>query len=194
MRHDLKPALGLAMVALVALAAVAAVAADKAPPTPPAAPASKDKPAAPPAAPPAATEDARPLWSKRCLKAGDSGQEACFVEQYAIAMPDKTVLLNVLFGFLGPEGKPRVIITAPLGMLLIPGLVVAIDGGKPMTMPLESCNAGGCRTVVDMDPSSLDSFRRGSKMQVRYVNAERKTVEIPIDLKGLSAALAQLKP
>ncbi|XKH38044.1 invasion associated locus B family protein [Azospirillum doebereinerae] len=56
---------------------------------------------------------------------------------------------------LAPEGKPRVIMTAPLGVLLAPGWAMSIDTGKPVTLPFESCQTGGCRMVADLDQSSL---------------------------------------
>lgn len=145
------------------------------------------------AEPPAnADGGASPLWAKRCGKEGD-GRELCYVEQYAVAMPDNAVLLNVMIGFIGPEGRPRMILTAPLGIMLMPGLVMTIDSGKPITLPLESCQPGGCRTVADLDQSSLDQFRRGARMTVRFVTGDRKALDIPVPLKGLDAALKQLK-
>ncbi|CAO3425872.1 invasion associated locus B family protein [Azospirillum doebereinerae] len=143
--------------------------------------------------PPAKADGApQPLWSKRCVKeAGD--RETCFIEQYAVAVPANAVLLNVLFGFLGPEGKPRMIMTAPLGVLLAPGLAMSIDAAKPITLPFESCQTGGCRMVADLDQSSLDQFRRGDKMTVRFVTSDQKAVDIPVPLKGFDAALKQLR-
>ncbi|WP_376968018.1 invasion associated locus B family protein (plasmid) [Azospirillum sp. A26] len=146
------------------------------------------------AADPPAKADAAPapLWSKRCVKeAGD--RESCFIEQYAVAMPANAILLNVLVGYLAPEGKPRLIMTAPLGVLLQPGLAMSIDSAKPVTLPFESCQAGGCRMVADLDQSSLDQFRRGDKVTVRFVTADRKAVDIPVPLKGFDAALKQLR-
>ena len=141
----------------------------------------------------AAKADSGPqtLWSKRCVKEGD--RDVCFIEQYAVAMPANAVLLNVLVGFMAPEGKPRMIMTAPLGVLLAPGLTMSIDAGKPVTLPFESCQAGGCRVVADLDLSSLDRFRDGERMTVRFVTADQKAMDIPVPLKGLAEALKQLK-
>ena len=141
---------------------------------------------------PAGADGGAPLWAKRCGKDGD-GRELCYVEQYAMAMPANTMLLNVMIGFVGPEGKPRMIMTAPLGIMLMPGLVMTVDSGKPLTLPLESCQPGGCRTVADLDPSGLDQLRRGTRMTVRFVTGDGKALDIPVPLTGLDAALKQLK-
>lgn len=133
---------------------------------------------------------AGPLWSKQCTRDG-AGREVCYVEQYAIA--GNTVLLNVSMAFAGQGGRARLIMTAPLGVQLIPGLVMTIDGGKPVTLPFESCHAGGCRMIVELDEQSLDQIRRGASMTVRFVAADGKALDIPVPLKGLAAALKQLQ-
>jgi invasion protein IalB len=132
------------------------------------------------------------LWSKQCARDG-AAREICYVEQYAIAMPGNTVLLNVSMAFTGQGGRARLIMTAPLGVQLIPGLVMTIDAGKPVTLPFESCHAGGCRTIVELDEQSLDQIRRGANMTVRFISADSKAHDIPVPLKGLSAALQQLQ-
>ncbi len=133
-----------------------------------------------------------PLWSKQCARDG-AGREVCYVEQYAVAMPENTVLLNVSMAFTGQGGRARLIMTAPLGIQLIPGLVMTIDGGKSVTLPFESCHAGGCRSIVELDEQSLDQIRRGASMTVRFVAADSQAHDIPVPLKGLSAALKQLQ-
>lgn len=132
-----------------------------------------------------------PLWSRQCVKEAD--REVCYVEQYAVAMPANTVLLNVRLGYFGPEGRPRMIVTVPIGVLLAPGLGMSIDAGKPVTLPFESCQPGGCRAVVDMDQATLDQIRRGARLTMRFVGADRKALDIPVSLKGVDAALKQLR-
>jgi invasion protein IalB len=133
-----------------------------------------------------------PLWSKQCASDGGA-REICYVEQYAVAMPGNTVLLNVRMAFTGQGGRARLIMTAPLGVQLIPGLAMTIDSGKPVSLPFESCNAGGCRSIVELDEKSLDQIQRGANMTVRFVASDGKAYDIPVPLKGLSAALKQLR-
>jgi invasion protein IalB len=146
----------------------------------------QDKPAA------GKEQAAGPLWSKQCTRDG-AGREVCYVEQYAVGMPGNVVLLNVSMAFTGQGGRARLIMTAPLGVQLIPGLVMTIDGGKPVTLPFESCHAGGCRSIVELDEQSLNQIRRGTSMTVRFVGADSKALDIPVPLKGLTAALKQLQ-
>lgn len=132
-----------------------------------------------------------PLWSRQCVK--DADREVCYVEQYAVAMPANTILLNIRLGYFGPENRPRMIVTVPIGVLLGPGLGMSVDAGKPVTLPFESCQPGGCRAVVDMDQPTLDQIRRGARMTMRFVGADRNALDIPVSLKGVDAALKQLR-
>jgi invasion protein IalB len=132
-----------------------------------------------------------PLWSKQCVK-DPKDHDVCFVQQFAIALPQNVALLNVSIGYLGPDGKVRMIIRAPLAIFLPPGIQGTIDSGKPFTLPVESCDQGGCRTAVDMDDATTGQLRRGKVLTVRYITMDRKAVDIPIKLEGLAAALSTL--
>lgn len=133
------------------------------------------------------------LWSKQCLK-DPAGKDICFVQQFAIATQQKAVMLNVAFGYLGPEGKPRIILTAPLGILLVPGVQMTIDNGKPIVLPFDNCQPSGCRAAVDLDKQALDQFRNGKVLAVRYAMMDRKAIDIPIKLDGLDKALKSVAP
>ena len=130
-------------------------------------------------------------WSRTCAKEAD-GRDQCFVERSAVMMPANAVVLNVRFGFAGADRNARMVVTVPLGILLQPGLGLAIDAGQPITVPFESCHAGGCRATAHIDPAGLAHFRRGKTMTVGFANTDGKTVEIPVPLAGLDAAMNDL--
>ncbi len=143
-------------------------------------------------APPLAENEA-PAWSKQCVPSPDGQKQACFVQQFVLAAPQNTVMLKVIFSYLGPDNKPRMILEAPEGILLQQGLVLTIDTRKPLDVPLQACQTGACRAIVDMDDQALDQFTKGNVLTVRYVTADHKTIDLPVKLESLSAALKQLK-
>ncbi len=150
----------------------------------------RNLPPADKAAPPA--EKGTPAWSKQCVASPDGQKQACFVQQFVIAAPQNTVLLKVMFGYLGPDNKPRMIIEAPEGILIQSGLVLTVDTRQPMMVPLQACQPGACRAVVDMDDQALDQFRKGSVLSVRYLTGDHKAVDLPVKLDSLATALKQL--
>ncbi|WP_252181377.1 invasion associated locus B family protein [Azospirillum sp. B4] len=130
-----------------------------------------------------------PLWSKNCAKT-EAGAEVCYVEQFAIATPQNVMMLHVRVGYLGPEGKPRLILATPLGVLLQPGITLVLDQDKPLTLPFDACQQGGCVAAAELeDGKVLDHFTSGKVLAVRYINGDKAAVDIPVQLAGLAAAL-----
>ncbi|MEE3627750.1 invasion associated locus B family protein [Nitrospirillum sp. BR 11752] len=152
---------------------------------------------APPAGPPAAKgpevkQAPGPLWSKSCAKT-DAGADICYVEQFAIVTPQNVMMLHVQIGYLGPEGKPRLILTTPLGVLLQPGITLTVDQDKPLALPFDACQQGGCVAAADLeDGKVLDHFTGGKVLAVRYINGDKAAMDIPVQLNGLAAALKAL--
>lgn len=130
-----------------------------------------------------------PLWHKACDKAAP--EHHCWVEQFAVAMPNKVVVAHVRFDRQQGD-KTGIIIIAPLGVALIPGLQLVLDGGKPITLPYERCSARGCDASAVLDRAAVEKFERGKVLTVRYTIADAKAANIPIRLKGLTKALKSL--
>jgi invasion protein IalB len=134
------------------------------------------------------------LWGKQCGKSEAGRQQPCVVQQFVIGEPGKKQLLLVQFGYNGPKNIPRLILSAPLGILLPGGITLTIDAKKPLTVPFETCNAGGCLAVIDMDAPALEQFRKGKVLMVRYLVGDRKPLDLPVKLDGLDAALKSIAP
>ena len=130
-----------------------------------------------------------PLWHKACNKTAPGHR--CWVEQFAIAMPSKVVVAHVRFDRQQGD-KTGIIVVAPLGVALIPGLQLILDGGKPITLPYERCSAQGCDASAVLDRAAVEKFERGKTLTVRYTIAGTKTANIPIRLEGLTKALKSL--
>ncbi len=137
--------------------------------------------------------NAEPLWTRECAKAS-SGSDACFVQQFVVALPQKTVLLRVMFSYLGKENRPHMQLTVPLGVVLPAGLKLAIDGQPSITIPLQVCHSGGCESTADIDAQALDQFRKGKIASVRYQTTEGEQDDLPVKLDGLAATLKAVAP
>jgi len=142
---------------------------------------------------PSAAAAENPLWGRQCAKNGK--KDVCAVQQFVTAQPGDRQLLLAQLGYHGPNGSPRLILAAPLGVLLTKGVSFGIDGKKPLTVPFETCNSGGCLSIIDMDKAALDRFRKGNVLTVRYYLAgEEKPLDLPVKLEGLNAALKSIAP
>lgn len=136
----------------------------------------------------AATAAGTALWAKNCVK-NPAGGDICFVEQFAIANPQRTVLLHIRVGYLGAEGKPRIVIVTPLGVHLPPGVSLSLDDKEPLLLPYDSCQPSGCLVIADLNQEALHRFTTGTTLTVRYIGSDKGKLDIPIQLKGLGEAL-----
>jgi len=132
----------------------------------------------------------QPAWHKGCEQ-GPAGQ-TCYVEQFAIAQPKNVPVLYVRFDFAGSEGRARLAMTAPLGILLGQGLQLSVDGSKPIILPLAICTGRGCDASAVLDKDALERFTKGKSLVVRYAGADAQPTAIPIRLDGLTDALKSL--
>lgn len=128
------------------------------------------------------------LWAKNCVR-NPAGGDICFVEQFAIANPQRTMLLHVRVGYLGAEGKPRIVIVTPLGVHLPPGVSLSLDDKEPLLLPYDSCQPSGCLVIADLNQEALQRFTTGTTLTVRYIGGDKGKLDIPIQLKGLGEAL-----
>lgn len=138
-----------------------------------------------------AAEGADSLWHKSCGKDPD-GRESCVVEQFAVAMPQKTVLLHISFSITGNQDQARMILTAPLGVPLAGGLTLSLDGAAPIDVPFGRCTANGCEASAMLDKSALAKFSGGKTLMVRYALSDTNSADVPIRLQGFADALKSL--
>ncbi len=138
-----------------------------------------------------AAEAAPSFWNKVCDKGAD-GKGACAIEQFALAMPQKTVMAHIRFARTEKPDQMRMTLVAPLGVLLAPGLTLSVDGSPPIGLPFERCSAQGCGVSAVLDKSALTKFFQGKTLVVRYTVSGQAGVDVPIKLDGLAGALQSL--
>jgi invasion protein IalB len=138
-----------------------------------------------------AADPTPPLWNKTCGKDA-SGQSVCVVEQFVLTMPQKAVVLHIRFSLSDKKDQTRMMLTAPLGILLPPGVSLSIDESKPITLPFERCTSEGCESGAVLDKDALDKFEKGKTLIVRYAPSRQGAADIPVKLEGLTNALKSL--
>ena len=196
------PALRSALAALAILAigaggsiAARAQAAGEAP----AAPAAPEAPAAP-ANPPAPAPTPGPRdgqtfqdWTLHC-QLPEPEREVCEMRQRIVDQNGNRVLLAVV-GRLPNIDIPGLLILLPLGIPLPSGAFLKIDQGQEGGVPIERCEATGCRIELLLDKDLLPRFKAGSRATVSfhvYDGGKQPRVDVPVSLIGFSAALAEV--
>jgi len=177
-----------------------------APKAAPAAPAAQAAPPAAQAAPPAAGAPAAAAggqpdqqvpqliyapWTKFCLKGQDANaKQVCFTGKDGRIESGQPVIAAVI---IEPEGEPKKIlrVTLPLGMQLIHGTRVIVDGNPPMQSPYVICFQNGCMSDYEVTPELLANMKKGQNLVVQAINSNGAALTLPLPLQETGGSFAK---
>jgi invasion protein IalB len=98
-----------------------------------------------------------------------------------------------------PAEKPQTVpvtmlrLITPLGSMLLPGIVLQIDGGKQVKAPYMTCIPGGCMTDLIFDKSMLDQLKAGKSLVVAYQAPDGSNRAATVSLTDFPKALDALE-
>jgi invasion protein IalB len=183
-----------ATIGVLALSTGAALAQNPFPGLTPPAPAAPAAPA--PAAPPAAAAPAAAAgqptpdmpWQKLCETNPENNQQICSLRA---DIRDDNGAVIVRIALQQAPGAPNygLIVFAPLGVLIQPGVVVAIDGARTLALPFNVCipNPTICIAQADAPPTLIDQMKRGGQMTFTLTSPQR-ALPLPVSLRGFTRA------
>jgi len=160
------------------------------------APAQAQQPAAPPAAAgqaaaPPAEQQVQLIyapWTKFCLKGQDANaKQVCFTGKDGRIESGQPVVAAVI---IEPEGEPKKIlrVTLPLGMQLVHGTRIIVDGNAPQQSPYVICFANGCMSDYEATPEMLANMKKGQNLVVQAINANGAPLTLPLPLAEFAKA------
>lgn len=80
-------------------------------------------------------------------------------------------------------------VMVPLGRLLQQGLQLEIDDQKPIELKYAYCTTLGCVAEMPSTPELIASFKKGTEMQIKTVDVNRRGVGFKVPLNGFSRTL-----
>jgi invasion protein IalB len=165
-------------------------AAPKAAPAPAPAPAAQAPAAPAPAAQPPADQVQLIYapWTKFCLKGQDAGaKQVCFTGKDGRIESGQPVIAAVI---IEPEGDPKKIlrVTLPLGMQLVHGTRVIVDGNPPQQAPYVICFQNGCMSDYDVTPELIANLKKGQNLVVQAINSNGAPLTLPLPLAEFAKA------
>jgi len=137
-------------------------------------------------------------WAIKCekpdAKAKEKGAtEVCYAFQNVVTKEGNQRVLNIAVGYAPKIPDPVALITLPLGIALPPGAALTLDDDKPIRFPIERCEPGGCRAGLKLEKTLLDKINAAKKVQLGFSDDAHRPVQIPLSMKGFTAALKTLK-
>jgi invasion protein IalB len=132
-------------------------------------------------------------WRVQCEKR-EEGNELCFIFQDVVLKEGNRHLLRLEIGYV-PDKKDQIVavITVPLGIALPPGVLLKVDEGKDLRLPVEHCIPQGCRILFPVDHDLLAMLKAGKQATVTVQNMNHQSVAIPVSLAGFTAAINNLR-
>jgi invasion protein IalB len=127
-------------------------------------------------------------WTKFCLKGQDANaKQVCFTGKDGRIESGQPVIAAVI---IEPDGEPKKIlrVTLPLGMQLVHGTRVIVDGNPPAQAPYVICFQNGCMSDYDVTPELLANMKKGQNLVVQAINSNGQPLTLPLPLAEFAKA------
>ncbi len=127
-------------------------------------------------------------WTKFCLKGQEANaKQVCFTGKDGRIEFGQPVIAAVI---IEPEGEPKKIlrVTLPLGMQLVHGTRVIVDGNPPAQAPYVICFANGCMSDYEVTPELLANLKKGQNLVVQAINSNGAPLTLPLPLAEFAKA------
>ncbi|MBR0800281.1 invasion associated locus B family protein [Bradyrhizobium jicamae] len=151
--------------------------------------------AAPSPAPPHAdaAPAANPGWVARCTSASRDAPLECAMEQTAVFSKTGQLVVLINIRVPGDTRTPVALIQLPLGLNLPVGARLQIDDGKPVDVPIQTCEARGCYVNAPVGTDILAQLKSGKELKVSFQNLGKETITIPMPLADFAAVYEKIK-
>jgi len=148
-----------------------------------------------PAAPKGAQRTSYGAWEVACSDDGSN----CAMAQIGNDASGTPVLEMVIRKLAEPleVGERTAIavldVITPLGVVLVDGLGVQIDGGEKESAPFQICTEQGCLVREPVDNNLITRMKKGSNAIVSVIAANQGEVKATLSLTGFTKAYGSLK-
>lgn len=131
-------------------------------------------------------------WTAKCEAPKDQKEGGCFIYQNLVLREGGQRVLQVAIGYVPNSTEPIALLSLPLGISLPPGVSIEVERDDPLRFPVERCEPNGCRAGLKLKSSFMDKLASAPQMTVRFHDAQRQPIEVPLSLKGLDEGLKSL--
>ena len=133
-------------------------------------------------------------WGVRCETAEATGEKICEMFQVVTRTDTGERVMAVIVGYTPENDQPVAAFQLPLGIHLPSGVEFSIDGGESIRVPIQVCFPHGCSANLLLEPSLLQKLRAGAIATVSIRGPQGKQVNLPVSLRGFTAAMKRVAP
>lgn len=130
-------------------------------------------------------------WARECENEGDFAGR-CFIRQRLTLKSSGEMLFEIAAGYPLGGDYPLLLLSAPLGTFLPPGITIEVDQTGPYRAVVAYCNRDGCHAFYRMTPELFRFFQQGRWLNVAFHDGTRRINRFQVSLNGFSAAIDSL--
>ncbi|MFT5415100.1 MAG: invasion protein IalB [Gammaproteobacteria bacterium] len=131
-------------------------------------------------------------WTINCESEAQGSREGCFIIQNLVLRDGGQRVLQIAIGYVVETPDPIALLSLPLGISLPPGAEIQIDSHAAHRIAIERCEPNGCRAGLRIEPNILSNLRTGKQISIKFYDAKRQPIEVPLSLDGFEQGLASL--
>ena len=128
-------------------------------------------------------------WHVRC---NDSGSGMRCRASQTIALRKSRKRLLAVRVTRPSDAKAAMMMHLPHGLFLPAGVSWQVDDAARGELTVQTCDKRGCYAGMALSAQRLEALKRGARLTLSFQNLEKRTVRVPVSLKGFTAAIAKL--
>lgn len=132
-------------------------------------------------------EPAQPGWVKICNTDEKAKKEVCLTSRDVRTDTGQNVASIAVRQVTG-EPKKFFLAAVPPGLLIQPGVRVAVDQNQPANGKYSICFPNACYAEVEITDAFFKNMQKGKSLVVQAMNQQAKTINFPVSLDGFSKA------
>jgi invasion protein IalB len=127
-------------------------------------------------------------WTKFCLKGKEANAKpGCFTGTDGRAESGEPIVAAVM---IETDGEPKKIlrVTLPVGVQLVHGTRITIDGAPDQTSPYVICFVNGCMSDYEATADMIASLKKGQTLVVHAINSNGALLDLALPLAEFAKA------
>lgn len=131
---------------------------------------------------------AQPEWTKVCGKDQNTNTEICYTTRDFVSDKDQPVLAVALYDVKGKQAQKVLRLLMPLGLLIQPGIRIAIDQGQATPGRYASCLPNGCFAEAQVKNDFVAALKKDTTLKVSARNPAGREVTFAVPTAGFGKA------
>lgn len=125
-------------------------------------------------------------WKLSCPPRADAAAQCVLTQD---VMQGGTGATLVHMQLVGAQNARRLLIVVPHGVLIKPGLGLAVGNEPLRVLHYQTCDSVGCLAYLPLDASTLDSLHDAEAGRIIIVLRDGKELAYPCSLRGFAKGL-----